>query len=121
MAFSPDAKLLAVGGMGTVANIDHLGGMARVEVFDWRKGERTHEFPGDTYKGLVEQLAFHPDGEWLLAAGGDHNGFIQFFDLDASKIVKQDKAPMHVHDFTLSSTADTIYAAGHENIVVWTL
>jgi len=121
LAFSPDSRLLAVGGMGTVDNIDHLGGLARVEVFDWRKGERTHEFPGDTFKGLVEQLAFHPAGKWLAAAGGDHNGFISFFDLDAGKIVKQDKAPMHVHDFTLNDSADTIYAVGHERVVVWTM
>src|SRR5262249_52413344 len=40
LAFSPDGKLLAVGGMGKVGNIDHLEGKARVEVFDWAKGER---------------------------------------------------------------------------------
>ena len=121
LAFSPDSRLLAVGGMGKVGNIDHLGGLARVEIFDWQAGQRTHEFPGETHKGLVEQLAFHPTGKWLLAAGGDHKGFIQFFDLNAGKVLKQDKAPMHVHDFTLNEVADTIYAAGHGRIVVWTL
>ena len=43
LAFSPDGKLLAVGGMGKVGNIDHLEGKARIEVFDWQKGERTIE------------------------------------------------------------------------------
>ena len=38
--------MLAVGGIGKIGNIDHLEGKARVEVFDWQKGERTHEFPG---------------------------------------------------------------------------
>ena len=40
LAFSPDGKQLAVGGIGKIGNIDHLDGKARVEVFDWQKGER---------------------------------------------------------------------------------
>ena len=72
LAFSPDGKPLAVGGIGKIGNIDHLEGKARVEVFDWEKGERTHEFPGDKFKGLVEHLQFHPQGDWLL--GGRRRG-----------------------------------------------
>lgn len=121
LAFSPDAKLLAVGGIGQIGNIDHLGALARVEVFDWHKGERTHEFAGDTHKGLVEHLEFHPDNKWLLAAGGDNGGFIQFYDIGASKIIHQDKAPMHVHDLVCDETHETIIAAGHGKIVVWEL
>ena len=121
VAFSPDSKLLAVGGIGQIGNIDHLGALARVEIFDWQKGERTHEFKGDTHKGLVERLEFGPAGNWLLAAGGDHGGFIKFFDVASSKIIKQDKAPMHIHDFVLNENQDTIYAAGHGKIVVWEL
>ncbi len=121
LAFSADSKLLAVGGMGQVGNIDHLEGLARVEVFDWQSGERTHEFPGDTHKGLVERLVFDPHGEWLLAAGGDHAGFIQFFDLNANKILRQDNAPMHVHDLVLGDGADMLYAVGHGKVAVWSL
>src|SRR5205823_7888371 len=66
LAFSPDGRLLAVGGMGKVNNIDHLEGNARVEVFDWKQGKRTHEFPGGKFRGLVQQLVFHPQGDWLL-------------------------------------------------------
>lgn len=121
LSFSSDSKLLAVGGMGQVGNIDHLGGLARVEVFDWQKGERTHEFSGDTHNGLVERLAFAPEDKWLVAAGGDNAGFIKFFDLATSKIIKQDKAPMHVHDLVLNDSGDTIYAAGHRKAVVWDL
>ncbi len=119
LAFSPDTKLLAVGGMGQVGNIDHLGAESRVHVYDWQSGEQTHEFTNDKFKGLVEQLHFDPEGKWLLGAGGDHNGFIQFFELETKKIIKEEKAPMHVHDLTVNETHDTIYAAGHGKLVVW--
>ncbi len=119
VAFSPDGRLLALGGTGQINNIDHLEALARVEVFDWRKGERTHEFPGDEHKGLVERLAFDPEGKWLLAAGGDNGGFVKIFDVEASKIARQDKAPMHVHDFAASESWDSIYAVGHNKLVVW--
>ena len=59
LAFSPDGSRLAVGGIGKIGNIDHLDGKPRVEVFDWQKGQRIGEFPGEG-KGLVEHLAFHP-------------------------------------------------------------
>ncbi len=121
LAFSPDSTYLAVGGIGQIGNIDHLGGPARVEVFDWKKNERTYELADDKFKGLVERLAFHPNSDWLLAAGGDHGGFIQFYDLETGKAIRQEKAPMHVHDLALSPQADEIYAVGHGKIVVWQL
>jgi len=119
LAFSPDARLLAIGGIGQIENIDHLGGPSRVEVFDWRKGERTHEFSDDEHKGLVQRLAFEPHGQWLLAAGGDNGGFIKFLDLSANKVLRTDKAPMHIHDCLLNEAADTLYAAGHGKAAVW--
>ena len=121
IAFSPDSKQLAVGGIGQIGNIDHLGAMARLEVFDWQKGERTHEFPGDKYKGLIERLHFDKDGKWLFAAGGDHGGFFKFFDLKTKKVVHQDKAPMHVHDVEFDEKQSHLYAAGHGKLVVWKL
>ena len=121
LAFSPDNKQLAVGGIGQIGNIDHLGAKARLEVFDWQKKKRTHEFKGEASKGIYEHLAFHHKGEWLVGAGGDHAGFIKFIDLKKNKVFKETKAPMHVHDMVLNETSDTIYAAGHGKVVVWTL
>jgi WD40 repeat protein len=119
LAFSPDGTRLAAGGSGKISNIDHLDGKARVEVFDWQKGERTHEFASDKFKGLVEYLGFHPQGDWLLAAGGgDKDGFLTFFDLAGKKVLAQEKAPMYLHDLALNETGDTIYAAGHHKIAV---
>ncbi len=119
LAFSPDGALLAVGGMGKVGNIDHLEGKARVEVFDWRKGRRTHEFPDNKFNGLVEHLEFHPKGDWLLCAGGAHDGFLFFLDLKTKKILKQEKVPTHVHDVALDEACETVYAVGHGRVTVF--
>ncbi|HEX8204126.1 MAG TPA: hypothetical protein VF590_26855 [Isosphaeraceae bacterium] len=118
LAFSPDGKHLAVGGMGQVGNIDHLEGKALVQVFDWETGKRVHHFPSDGFKGLVERLAFHPRGDWLLAAGGAMDGFLLAFDLAAGKALSQEKSPMHVHDVALDETATSLVAAGHGKITM---
>jgi WD40 repeat protein len=118
LAFSPDGRYLAAGGIGKIGNIDHLEGKARLEVFDWQKGERTHEHADNKFKGLFEHLAFHPKGDWLLGGGGANDGFFVFFDLKTKKATRQEKAAMHVRDFVLNETADTLYAAGHNHIQV---
>lgn len=119
LAFSPDGRLLAVGGMGQVGNIDHLEGKARVEVFDWQKGERTHEFPGDQFKGLVEKLLFSPQGDWLLGVGGDNGGFVQVWDLGGNRVHKQEKAATHIHDAVFNEAADQLVAAAHNRLLFW--
>jgi WD40 repeat protein len=119
LAFSPNGQFLAVGGMGKVGNIDHLEGKTRVEVFDWQKGERTHEFPGDQFKGIVNRLAFHPQGDWLVGAGGANNGFLLFFDLKANKVLRQEKANPHLHTVAVNDAGDVLCAAGFGKMFVY--
>jgi WD40 repeat protein len=119
LAFSPDGKALAVGGMGKVGNIDHLEGKARVEVFDWKAGKQTAEFPGDKFVGLVNRLAWAPDGSWLLGAGGAGEGFLNFYDPTAKKTLRQEKVMAPVHDFAISAAADLITCVGHNRIVTY--
>ncbi|MBX9627691.1 MAG: hypothetical protein K2X82_28085 [Gemmataceae bacterium] len=121
VAFSPDGKLLAAGGTGKIGNIDHLEGKARVEVFDWSAGKRVAEFQSDKFNGLVNRLAFAPDGSWLLGAGGANEGFLLFFDAAAKKVLRQEKVPMHVHDFALSADAKSLVCVGHNRITTHTL
>ncbi|HSG72270.1 MAG TPA: hypothetical protein VLA12_17775 [Planctomycetaceae bacterium] len=121
LAFSHDSKLLAVGGIGTIGNIDHLGGPHRIEVFDWQNKERKHEISNDKFKGLVQQLVFSPDGNWLFATGGDNGGFVAFYDTASGKDIKAEAAPMHVHAAGFSEDFRTLYTVGHGKIALWEL
>lgn len=121
LAFSKDAKLLAVGGIGKIGNIDHLGGPSRVEVFDWKEGKRLHEIEDSKKKGLVENLHFADDGSWLLATGGDHGGFLTFYDMKTGKMLHQEAAPMHVHTSSFNEDQTKLYAVGHNKLAMWTL
>jgi WD40 repeat protein len=121
VAFSPDGKRLAVGGTGKIGNIDHLEAKARIEVFDWKAGKRLAEFPGDKHQGIVNKLAWSPDGSWILGAGGAGEGFLTFLDGKTGKPIKQEKAPMHVHDFALSADGTSLIAVGHNRIVRYQL
>jgi hypothetical protein len=121
LAFSPDSAQLAVGGIGKIGNVDHLEGKARVEVFDWKAGKSLVEFASDKFKGLVNRLAFAPDGAWLVGAGGANEGFILFHDVAKKKALREEKVSMHVHDFVLSPAGDTITAVGHNKIAVYKL
>ena len=118
LAFSPDGKQLAAGGTGKIGNIDHLEAKARIEVFDWKAGKQIAEFPGDKHQGIVNKLAWSPDGAWLLGAGGAGEGFLIFLDGTTKKPLKQEKLPMHVHDFALSPDATSITSVGHNKIVI---
>ena len=122
VTFSPDSKSVAVGGIGQIGNIDHLDAPGRVEIFEIESGVKTHEFEGDDkFKGLVEQIVFHPSGRWLIAVGGKDKGWIQFLDLEKKETLRQENVPMHVHQISVTDDFSTIYAAGHGKLVVWSL
>ena len=114
LAFSNDSSQLAVGGMGKVGNIDHLEGVSRIEIFNWQTGTRRFEIEDSKHKGLVEALQFGPNDAYLVAAGGDNSGFVSVWNLADGKLLTQDKAPMHVHDFELSTDGRSLTAVGHQ-------
>jgi WD40 repeat protein len=120
LAFSPDGSRLAIGGIGKIGNIDHLDGKPRVEVFDWRKGQRLGEVQGEG-RAMIERLEFHPDAKWLLGAGGYTDGVLLFCEPDGKRLVSQEKAPMYVHDFELDEEMHTLFAVGHHKIATLTI
>eukprot|EP00913_Durusdinium_trenchii_P013377 g12558.t1 len=121
VAFSADAKTLAVGGIGKIGNIDHLGGPSRTEVFDWKAGKRKHELSDNKLKGLVEQIVFHPSGEWFVTVGGDHGGFVTFYETKSGKLIHQTKAQDHCHGVVFNETYDRLYTVHHSHIISWKL
>jgi WD40 repeat protein len=118
LTFSPDSKTLVAGGIGHIGNIDHLDGPARVEVFSAESGEKQQEFLGDM-KGMVQTLAFHPEGKWLVGGGGDNGGLVQFYDLEAKKVIRGEKSPMHIHAACVDETGARLFAVGHGKAAVW--
>ena len=116
LAFSPDGTRLAVGGIAKIGNVDHLEGKARLEVFDLSSGKSLWISESDKFKGIVNALRFAPDGAWLVAAGGAGEGFLIFYDIAEKKVLRQEKASMHIHDIAMSEDAGTIYCAGHNKL-----
>ncbi len=116
LAFSPDGSQLAVGGVGQINNVDSLQGPSRVEVFHWSRRERVLEFTGPP--GIVNRLVYHPQGEWLCGIGGGSTGLIMFYDTARRTSLHQGNVAMHVHDLVFNEDQTTLYAVGHNKIVV---
>lgn len=121
VAFSPDGATVAVGGMGDVGNIDHLGGKARVEIFDRSSGERKHTVESVNFKGLVERLLFSRDGKTVLATGGDHKGFVALYDVATGELLAEQSHDTHVHDATVDESGKWLTTVGHQRITRWSL
>ena len=143
LAFSPDDKFLAVGGIGQVGNVDGLAGPATVEIWDWQSPRRIATLGAEKHKALVNSLIFHPNHPILIGAGGGgDNGLLAFWKLDdlpklaeANSGDKKDKnsesAPTlpvrrikfegHAHDCCLTPDATHLYAAGHNRLELWRL
>ena len=114
--FSHDGNRLAVGGIGKIGNIDHLDAPSRLEVFEWQAGKRLHELEDPKHKGLIEQIRWAEDDAWIMVAGGDHKGFVLFYDAASGEPLHAETSPGHVHGTTFSDDGQTIYVAGHQMI-----
>jgi WD40 repeat protein len=114
LAFSPNGTQLAVGGVGQIGNVDALQGPSRVEIFDWVRRMRVHEFTGQ--QGIFNKLIWTPD--WVCAIGGGSSGFVVFHDPVNRTLIHQGNVPMHVHDAAANEDGTKIYAVGHQKIAV---
>lgn len=121
LAFSQDGRKLAVGGIGKIGNIDHLGGPARLELFDVATGDRLHEIEDNKKKGLIEHIAFSPDDQWIMTSGGDNNGFITTYETETGKLLHQDDHSGHVHAMCHDASLANIVIAAHQKVSRWTI
>jgi WD40 repeat protein len=130
LAFSRDGNWLAVGGMGQVENVDGLGGLVHLEIWDWKKPMVRCTAGAQGHKGMINRLQFHPAEPWLISVGGgSDNGFIAFWHVDkladsavtASPTVHRIKTDGHLHAFCLDTAGKELYAAGFHKLEVWTL
>ena len=121
LAFSPDSEELAIGGIGKIGNIDHLGGPARLEVFNWRNATQRLELEDNKKKGLIEQIIWSPGKEWILTAGGDNNGFLTFYNTETGDLLHQDGQSGHIHALSVGPEFDELFVAAHERLTRWTM
>lgn len=75
LAFSPDDAALLGCGMGPM--VDPMAGNGKMtwQRWNWRKGERVDQIKdGQHGSGLMEVLAWHPDGKFFVMAGRQAQG-----------------------------------------------
>jgi WD40 repeat protein len=120
VAFSPDGKVLAAGGIDQVGNVDGLSAKARVDLFRWEQKESTGTLKMEK-NGMIEFLAFHPKGDWLLATGGGDKGVMAFIDPAEKKVLSENEAPMFIHKIVLEDDGQKMFAAGHKKFAVFTV
>ncbi|MBY0522542.1 MAG: hypothetical protein K2R98_04060 [Gemmataceae bacterium] len=121
LAFTADGKRIAAGGIEN-RDVAIIQGTPLVQVFDWQKGQKTHEFKvGKDY--VFESLRFQHEGAWLVGAGGGGAAApkLVFFDLEQKKVVVEVALTIPLHAMTLNETSDVVYGAGRGYLVRWDL
>ena len=100
--FSPDGKLLAVGGITEVSNAFAGVGIPAVVLFDFEMGKQLRVMkPKENFQGSVYGLRFHPTEPFLVAAGGGNGGALWFWKFDEEKSFADVKLPGVAYDMTL--------------------
>lgn len=101
LAFSPDGRYLAAGGIGEVTNAFAGVGRPTVLVFDWVTGQRIHMLlPKGGFQGTVWALEFQPQGAFLVGAGGGGSGGMWFWDVETGAALLDVALPSVAYDLS---------------------
>lgn len=86
MDISRDGKYFAISGIGAVSNAFAGIGVPTVILFDWETGKQLAIMtPSDNFKGTCWGVRFHPENDFIAAAGGNSSGMIWFWKLGEQK------------------------------------
>lgn len=85
IAFSPDGKYLACGGMTNVSNAFAGIGNPAAVLLDWETGEKVQlHVPKENLNAVTWGLRFHAEGYLIAQAGGGSGGRLLFYRPDAA-------------------------------------
>jgi WD40 repeat protein len=102
LAFSPDGKFLAAGGITNVTNAFAGVGNPAIVVLDWAKGEKVQlHKPKENINCVAWGIEFHPDGFMICAAGGGSGGFLYFYKPGQPNEFHQVRLPSPARDLSL--------------------
>lgn len=119
--FSPDGLHIAIAGIGAVTNVDGFVGPARIEIWDWQKGERTLAIQ-DKHNAVLNHVIFHPTRPLIIAGGGgDGGGVLVFCDKAKGSVTHLAKPKGHLQRFSLDPKGERVLAAGAGGFQIWNI
>jgi WD40 repeat protein len=118
MAFSPDGRFLAAGGIGEVTNAFAGVGKPTVLIYDWLTGQRMHLLnPKSNFQGSVWSLQFHPTRDFLIGAGGGGSGGLWFWNAEAGTALFDFPLPAAAYDLSIHPDGMRLALACFDNTV----
>ncbi|AMV33537.1 WD domain, G-beta repeat [Pirellula sp. SH-Sr6A] len=117
VSFSPDSETLYAAGMGEMVDPMAGNGKQRWQKFAWRANpvEKVAESKDDqTGEGLMETLAWNPQGHLFVMAGRLRGGNwnLGVFDGKSGELIGQAKTGMRITQARFSRDGATLYLAG---------
>ena len=116
MAFSPDGKQLACGGLHKASN--PLGAVNEPIVlrFQWDDAKLATSHVAAGVRGAVWRTLFHPDGTLIAGSGGSGGGFLIFWGKEEKEVHKL-KLPDTTRGIDLHPDGEQLAAALHRGVL----
>ncbi|MCC6234487.1 MAG: hypothetical protein IT580_17725 [Verrucomicrobiales bacterium] len=115
LAFSPDGASLVGCGMGPMTDPMAGNGAMTWHRWDWRKGERLDQIrDGQRGSGLMEALAWHPEGHHFVMAGRQAQGTwnAAVFDATSGQLVHSMDTKQRITQARFSADGKTLVLSG---------